>query len=293
MRSVLGLNRRNAHIERVNHRRSIDLAKDKYATKRSLLNAGVPVPSTLVAIGSSRAARAFDWNTLPDGWVMKPSRGSRGLGVLVVTSTDRTRGETVWNAGTHKHDRRSLVAAARSIVHGDSSDVDDDIVLVEPLLQSGGELGALSPLGLPDIRVICDRQDPLLAMMRLPTVASEGRGNLHQGGVGAAIDMASGEITDGWWNGERCVAHPDTGIGFVGLRLPFWTEILAMSARCGPALGLGYVGVDVVLDIDAGPLVLEVNAHPGLEIQNVNGRTLDLDAPPGLPRALPVVPAFV
>jgi predicted ATP-grasp superfamily ATP-dependent carboligase len=32
---------------------------------------------------------------------------------------------------------------------------------------------------------------------------------------------------------------------------------------------LGYVGVDIVLDV-SGPMVLEVNKRPGLEIQNTN-----------------------
>lgn len=275
--SVLGLNRRNAHIDQTNRRRSIALAKDKYATKQRLVAAGVPVPPTLVALGSSRAAGALDWTRLPDSWVMKPSRGSKGLGVLVITATNRCGSEPVWQGGNQTHDRRSLTAVARSIVHGDFSDVDDDLAIVEPLLRSSGALGAISPLGLPDVRVICDQGQPLLAMMRFPTIASGGRGNLHQGGVGAAVDIGSGEITAGWHHKRRCTAHPDTGVEFAGLRIPSWSNILQMSAHCGPALGLGYTGVDVVLDVDAGPLVLEVNAHPGLEIQNVNGRPLLLE----------------
>ena len=47
-----------------------------------------------------------------------------------------------------------------------------------------------------------------------------------------------------------------------------------MATRCGAATGLGYLGVDIVVDEAAGPLVLEVNSHPGLEIQNITGRPL-------------------
>lgn len=43
------------------------------------------------------------------------------------------------------------------------------------------------------------------------------------------------------------------------------------AARCDEAPGLNYLGVDVVLDEERGPLVMEVNARPGLEIQNVSG----------------------
>lgn len=35
-------------------------------------------------------------------------------------------------------------------------------------------------------------------------------------------------------------------------------------------MGLGYIGVDIVLDRDLGPLVLELNARPGLSIQLAN-----------------------
>jgi D-alanine-D-alanine ligase-like ATP-grasp enzyme len=37
---------------------------------------------------------------------------------------------------------------------------------------------------------------------------------------------------------------------------------------------LGYLGVDIVLDRDKGPLLLELNARPGLSIQIANGAGL-------------------
>lgn len=33
---------------------------------------------------------------------------------------------------------------------------------------------------------------------------------------------------------------------------------------------MGYIGVDLVLDKDKGPLILELNARPGLSIQIAN-----------------------
>lgn len=39
--------------------------------------------------------------------------------------------------------------------------------------------------------------------------------------------------------------------------------------------GLGYVGVDMVLDKNLGPLILELNARPGLAIQIANFRGLE------------------
>jgi hypothetical protein len=46
------------------------------------------------------------------------------------------------------------------------------------------------------------------------------------------------------------------------------------ARRCSGALGLGYVGVDIVIDAARGAQVLECNAYPGLAIQNVNAAGL-------------------
>jgi glutathione synthase/RimK-type ligase-like ATP-grasp enzyme len=38
--------------------------------------------------------------------------------------------------------------------------------------------------------------------------------------------------------------------------------------------GLGYLGVDMVIDQERGPLLLELNARPGLQIQVANQKGL-------------------
>jgi glutathione synthase/RimK-type ligase-like ATP-grasp enzyme len=47
-----------------------------------------------------------------------------------------------------------------------------------------------------------------------------------------------------------------------------------MSRRVAKAVGLGYIGVDIVVDAVQGPMLLEANARPGLAIQIANGRGL-------------------
>jgi glutathione synthase/RimK-type ligase-like ATP-grasp enzyme len=64
--------------------------------------------------------------------------------------------------------------------------------------------------------------------------------------------------------------HPDTGGAISGLQIPHWDSILALTARCHDIVGLGFIGVDIVLDCDLGPLMLEMNARPGLSIQLAN-----------------------
>jgi predicted ATP-grasp superfamily ATP-dependent carboligase len=74
--------------------------------------------------------------------------------------------------------------------------------------------------------------------------------------------------------GRARATHPDLGRSVVGVTVPRWDEILDIAARCYDAVPLGYLGVDVVLDAADGPLVLELNARPGLTIQLANGRGL-------------------
>ena len=47
-----------------------------------------------------------------------------------------------------------------------------------------------------------------------------------------------------------------------------------MAEQVAGAVGLGYLGVDIVVDRDLGPLLLEANARPGLAIQIANGQGL-------------------
>jgi alpha-L-glutamate ligase-like protein len=113
-----------------------------------------------------------------------------------------------------------------------------------------------------------------MSMVRLPTRGSRGKANLHQGAVGAGIDLATGITLDGVISTEVVTHHPDTTHAIAGLRVPEWDTILDISARCYELTGLGYIGVDVVLDRDLGPLVLELNARPGLAIQIANRQGL-------------------
>ena len=124
--------------------------------------------------------------------------------------------------------------------------------------------------GVPDIRVIVYRGYPTMVMVRLPTRASDGKANLHQGAVGAGVDMSSGATLAGVMKDDVVDEHPDTGSLIAGLIIPQWNFILQLAARGYEVTGLGYLGVDLVIDRDLGPLILEMNARPGLNIQIAN-----------------------
>ena len=270
---VLGMNRRNALIARLNPREAIKGVNQKFETKQRLAAAGVPVPPTLALIADEAQAAAFDFDTLPDAFAVKPNRGRRGEGVILVDGRvdggwRQLNGQIMTPRMLRAHVTR-ILAGALSLEGGNT-----DAALFEPLIRTHPDFARLVPYGLPDIRIICLGDAPLMAMTRLPTIESRGRANLHQGAVGAAIDFRDGAIFRAVLGQEPVFDHPSTGAGLIGAAIPHWRDVIDAARRCSGALGLGYVGVDLVIDAERGVQVLECNAYPGLEIQNVNGAGL-------------------
>ena len=145
-----------------------------------------------------------------------------------------------------------------------------DKAIIEYCVKFDPVFEELSYQGVPDIRVIVYRGYPAMAMVRLPTRASDGKANLHQGAVGAGVDMSLGETLTGVLDNDVVDEHPDTGALVSGLKIPHWDVILQSAARGYEVTELGYLGVDMVIDRDKGPLILEMNARPGLNIQIAN-----------------------
>jgi hypothetical protein len=113
-----------------------------------------------------------------------------------------------------------------------------------------------------------------MAMMRIPTIASGGKANIHLGAVAAGVRISTGVIFHSVWAGLPSPDHPDTGAPLLGKQIPSWDEILEVAAEAQQLTGIGYAGVDIALDSKRGPVVMEVNRRPGLEIQNANAAGL-------------------
>ncbi len=142
--------------------------------------------------------------------------------------------------------------------------------MIEQLVEFDPIFDRYSYEGVPDIRVIIYKGYPAMAMLRCSTKESDGKANLHQGAVGVGINMATGTSLFAVQHGIPITHHPDTGYDFSELEIPHWKKILTLAASCYEVTHLGYLGVDIVLDKNLGPLILELNARPGLAIQIAN-----------------------
>ncbi len=271
---LLGINGRNVRVVyRHNARRHFPIADDKVLAKEWLSRAGVPVPPTIFVAESFADLPGLTAAIAPlDEFVIKPASGSGGGGIAVIVGR---AGENGWRtAGGRTATLDDLRRHAADVLFGSFSLDLPDKVLVEERLVPHEVLSRIFPGGLADVRVITLKGVPAAAMVRIPTKASGGRANLHQGAIGVGVDIASGRTTRAVLKGREVAKHPDTGADLVGVALPDWPTVVDIAKRAAGGVPLGYLGVDVGLDASRGPVVLEINKRPGLEIQNVNARGL-------------------
>ena len=268
---ILGMNRRNiGFIGQYNARRNYRLVDDKLQTKRAALERAIPVPRLLGVIERQHEIRgmARKLESLDQGFVIKPAQGSGGKGILVIIRREGDRfikssGVEI-DAGEIRRHTSNILAGLHSLGGR------NDRAMLEALIDFDPCLADYSYEGVPDIRVIAFRGVPVMAMMRCATHVSDGKANLHQGAVGVGLDIATGRSIRAVQFGRLVHRHPDTGANFEQLRIPHWDRILDLAASCIDMTGLGYLGADIVLDRQQGPMLLELNARPGLAIQVAN-----------------------
>jgi alpha-L-glutamate ligase-like protein len=267
---VMGLNERNADfILPYNPRRNYPLVDNKLLTKELALRAGIPVPPLYGVVEIIHEIEHLDRFLKDyDDFVIKPAHGAGGEGILVITGRQNGRyrkanGETADDEEIGHH--ISNILGGMYSLGGLP-----DKALIEYCVKFDPKFDNISFQGVPDIRILVFRGIPVLAMMRLPTRLSDGKANLHQGAIGVGIDLSTGRTFSGVWHERHIDQHPDTGGMLSGRLIPYWDEILALTARCYEFAGLGFIGVDIVLDEEQGPMMLEINARPGLTIQLAN-----------------------
>jgi len=267
---LLNMNQRNAdYIMRYNRRSLYPLVDDKLQTKRLAIEAGIAVPELYGVIEIEHQVRELD--RLIEGrdeFVIKPVHGSGGSGIMVIGG--RRAGRYIRAS--------SLILSADELQHYVSNILSGmyslggvpDQALLEYRVKPHPIFDPVSYQGVPDIRTVVFQGVPVACMVRLPTRQSDGKANLHQGAVGAGIDLATGRTLDGVWLNRVLDMHPDSGHTVSGIEIPEWDKLLELAARSYDLTQLGYLGVDIVLDRDQGPLILEYNARPGLSIQIAN-----------------------
>ncbi len=284
-RKLLGLNARSLdYIRPYNKKKSKRLADDKILSKRALRKGGIPVPKLLAKIRSVEELEIFDWTTLPSTFALKPNRGFGGGGILVVYGRKKLSKKIV------QDDSQEVSAPVWIKSDGSKVTVDDlkthilniidgafslsntpDTAFFEERLTLLKLFKPYAYKGIPDIRVIVFNRIPVMAMLRLPTKESGGKANLQQGGIGVGIDLATGVTTTAVLGKGKIIDYvPGTRMLLSGIKIPYWKEILLLAVKAQEISGMGFLGADVAIDRERGPVFLEINARPGLSIQVAN-----------------------
>lgn len=273
-KGILGMNQRNAEfIQLYNPRRNYPLVDNKLKTKKLAQSNGIAVPDLFAVIKiEHQTSQLLEILSPYSSFVIKPAQGSGGDGIIVITGRRghhfiKSNGSIITVDQLSFHISNILSGMYSLGGYPDRAMIEERVIF-DPIFDD------IAYQGVPDIRVIVCLGYPVMAMLRLPTRSSQGKANLHQGAVGVGIDLKTGRTLSGVQHNVIMKEHPDTGAVTENLQIPQWTRLLQLCARCYELTGMGYLGVDLVLDRDKGPLVLELNARPGLAIQLANRRGL-------------------
>jgi alpha-L-glutamate ligase-like protein len=277
-RGIMGINRRNAdYVLKYNKRSLYPIVDDKIITKMRAIEAGIHVPEMYGIISTEK--EIDNLSKIIEGhqdFVIKPAQGAGGDGIIVIADRFEDRYRTVsGKLLSHEeieHQISSILTGLYSLGGHRDRALIEYRVTPDPIFKS------ISYEGVPDIRIIVLMGYPIMAMLRLPTRQSGGKANLHQGAIGVGVDLVTGLTLRGTWLNNIISKHPDTTNEVEGVQLPGWDGFMKLAAGCYELCGLGYIGVDMVLDEDKGPMILELNARPGLNIQIANDSGLTLRA---------------
>lgn len=281
-RDILGLNRRNQeYVRPYNPPFAKRVADNKIVTKRVLRKEEIKTPEVYKLIRTKKQLQFLDWDSLPKSFVIKPNKGTGGNGIILFYG--KKKGEYSWIRPNGRiMTQRDIILHIENILEGRySMGSKKDIAIVEERVKTDPLLKQYSYKGVPDIRIICFNGIPIMAMTRLPTKRSNGTANLHSGAICTGIDIGTGIttysmhmspgglISDTYEIIDKTIDLKQNKT-LSGIQIPDWDNLLKISLKCQEATGLGYIGVDIALDRDKGPVIFEVNARPGLGIQVAN-----------------------
>jgi len=266
---LLGQNARNlTYIKWWDFKLSKKLADSKLGTKKFLAKHNVAVPETLWILKKSSELKLEDIAVYEPPFVVKPNNGYGWKGILIIDEKS-VDGAFVTNSGD-VYTPEKLKEHFQYILDGFFSlSWGRDTVVIEKKVILSREIELLWKYGLPDLRVVAYNMVPVMAMIRIPTEESDGKANIHGGACAVGIDIGSWKLTYISQRGKIITSIP--GIWDVrGIVIPDWDKVLSLAVQVQQVTGIKFLGCDVVLDEENGPLLLEINVRPGLEIQNVN-----------------------
>ncbi|NAS31129.1 alpha-L-glutamate ligase-like protein [Flavobacteriaceae bacterium R38] len=272
LNGITGLNARNLQlIYPNNERKYYKMADNKVLSKKLLHKHDIPCAVTYAVIERMSDIKK-KWKACKkyDAMAVKPANGSGGEGIKIIRKNE----DGQWISSGRIIKEEEIIRHMSAILSGLFSLGANDCVLIEECIIPHPFFAEIYPEGVPDFRVITLKGNPIMGMLRMPTARSEGKANLHQKGVGIGIDMKKGILTQVYDGKKYSDHHPDNPNIVFGKPIPYWNEIIEIAIATSKVFPLDYLGIDIVIDKNKGPQIMEVNVRPGLGIQLVNRQGL-------------------
>ena len=149
-------------------------------------------------------------------------------------------------------------------------------IIVQPRLRPHERLSDLTAGALPTVRIVtclneAGRGEVIGAVFRMSIGTNRTVDNLHTGGLAAAVDLVSGQLSRatnlgadvrlGWLS-----VHPDTNATIEGRTLPYWEAAKRLAVRAhGEFADRVVIGWDIAI-LDDGPIIVEGNGNPDMDI---------------------------
>lgn len=268
---ILGMNARTQIYTALNSADSKKYGFSKLKAKNFLKKHGIQVPQLYATIAGREELREFEWKKIQGGFAIKPANGSAGKGILVIKG--RIGKQAKWqDIEDNVYSQSDLDLHISDILEGRYTTWGNrHSALIEERVPIHPDLEQHVEVGTPDLRIILFNKIPVMAMMRLPTIESDGRANLDQGAIGVGIDLGTGKTIHGVSGKKKVIRTiPKSGQSVSGIQVPSWVSALKVAVRVANATGYKFFGVDLFLHPQKGPMVAEVNGFPGLSIQLAN-----------------------
>jgi len=288
---ILGMNARNLqYIKKFNPKKAIRLANDKYKSKKFLSERWIPVPKTFDLITSRSDLYAYDFSSLPvDEIIAKPCNGSRGRWIYRIKPIETPEdAHLMWEhslfdslftkqspyvdqwykVGSEVIPDHTLRRYLVDVLDGKNSMWWGwDNLLLEELIIPWSWFEKFCAHGLADIRVIVFNLIPVAAMLRVPTLESDGKANLDRWGIWLGINVSTGKIQSMFQYGKiHKHDFPGAYKDMEGTKISYRNDILSYSSKIQYFANLGYLALDRVIT-DEWPKLLEINARAGLKFQ--------------------------
>jgi glutathione synthase/RimK-type ligase-like ATP-grasp enzyme len=234
-----------------NPRSQVRMLNDKLETIRVLAGTDIRCVETLFSVSAGGNVLRGDGATVGADTAAEALRG-RGA-TLFVKPIDSRAGYGCFSIAAAEVDA-ALIESMRNVV-------------IQPLLRNHSIIEALNAGALNTVRVCSLVDDGRCTIIAACLRVAQGKAvidNWSQGALAVGIDLTSGVlnqtgITKAEFGRRVCAMHPDTGVQFGSVTLPWWQETLELAERA--ALGLQphvTLGIDIAIT-PLGPVFVEAN----------------------------------